>query len=192
MARKKTVPTYVARIETGDGRNCAVITLNGQQVYRGPARSDWKTARRDAARFVVDAPEDKRVLEWAGAYIVGSCSYGGSPVPTVLEVLEEGAEVCFHIHWPEEAEGSRLRVSGKLLRSVLAAGDNIVVSSDTSRALALGMASEAPGKIGEDEVCVVMGKIGADGGWLETSSWVTVRKAALRETLRSIGVSACW
>ena len=102
------------------------------------------------------------------------------PVPRVLEVAQEGEDVCFSIHPPGKSGGSRLRVSRERLRATLAAGEPTVASTEAGKVLALRLATEAPGEVGEDQVRV-------EAGW-----WVTVPKAALREALQAVGVPVRW
>jgi hypothetical protein len=64
VSKKQSIPTYVAHIEAAEGGYRTVITREGAEVYAGAVRSKRKAARMDAARFVVQSPENQRNLQW--------------------------------------------------------------------------------------------------------------------------------
>jgi hypothetical protein len=68
VRKKQAVVAYIARIEAAQGGHFAVLTRDGEEVYRGPTRPSRKTARMDAALFVAQAPEQQRNLQWADPF----------------------------------------------------------------------------------------------------------------------------
>ncbi|HEY7425636.1 MAG TPA: hypothetical protein VH682_15500 [Gemmataceae bacterium] len=69
MSKKQSIPTYVAHIEAAEGSYRTVITRDGAQVYAGTIRPNRKAARMDAARFVVQSPENQRNLQWDDPFL---------------------------------------------------------------------------------------------------------------------------
>jgi hypothetical protein len=69
MGKKQTIPTYVAHIQAVESGYRTVIARDGEQVYEGVVRRKRKTARLDAARFVVECPEKQRNLQWDDPYV---------------------------------------------------------------------------------------------------------------------------
>ena len=69
MGKKQAVPTYVAHIQAVESGYQTVVTRDGEQVYEGVVRRKRKTARLDAARFVVECPENQRNIEWDDPYV---------------------------------------------------------------------------------------------------------------------------
>jgi hypothetical protein len=57
-------PTYAVNIESSAEGFHAVVTRDGQEVYRGGPRAERRDARRDASLFVIMAPEERRTLRW--------------------------------------------------------------------------------------------------------------------------------
>jgi hypothetical protein len=97
VRKKQAVVAYVARIEAAQGGYFAVLTRDGEEVYRGPTRPSRKTARKDAALFVVQAPEQQRDLRWADPLSQESDEEGGIPPDQVAT----GPDLAWLRNWAE-------------------------------------------------------------------------------------------